>query len=299
MNHFHPIAHRSELEHDGDFVCLPWKADSEVAIVNAGGELFAFDNRCPHRGARIYTDLHGNREPRCAYHARLVTGAIASRLPMIKIGGFLFVSELADAVMPFSAGVFRAAPPLRMHSLFTLQMECHWTVAVENALDFDHVATVHTDSLAKLGLQPFQLQTFEDGSSIENFLGIGVASGTRALRMQALFPDSRDFGRGQVYMHAHAFPFTCLSSTGGWTYSLQHYLPRADGRTTFIHRLYAAESTRPVPEFLASAARMNEQVFREDAAVCATVPAHHRGALGPSERRIAHFRRFSEFGCAL
>lgn len=280
-------AHRSELAEPGSFVLLPWKADGELALTNIGGRIVAFDNRCHHRGARIFNEPRGNREPRCAYHGRLATEENVRRFPLQTWNGFVLVSEHEedDTRVPLQMLDFLIeAPSLDLHSTQAFVMDCDWRVAIENALDFEHVGHVHGDSLAKLQLEPIALECGARGSSIETF-----KSGAPGLdSMGRFFTDER---RRPDYVHAHYFPFTCLSSTRGWTYSLQHYFPRADGRTNFVHRLYAAPTTRPMPTFFDSVARMNERVFREDAAICARVPAGFEGMLGPREQRIAHFRR--------
>lgn len=287
MSHWHPVAHLSELAEPGDYVLLPWKADGEIALANIAGEIVGFDNRCGHRGARIFDGLRGNREPRCAYHGRLTTAGNVKRFETGQIGDWLLVSDAPphaphcapEAIFDFLAAV----PPLRLHSTLQFVMDCHWTVAVENALDFEHVAHVHTDSLAKLALVQKHLQLFDNGSSMEEF----SSEAQRLGHLTRFFKHEQRFD----YVHAHLFPYSCLSSTRGWSYSLQHYFPRADGRTNFVHRLYAAETTRPMPEFFDSVARLNEQVFREDAEVCARVPANFAGQLGPREKRIAQFRK--------
>lgn len=284
MSHWHIVAHASELEREGDFVCLPWRADGEVAVMVQEGALVAFDNRCPHRGARIFTELSGNREPRCIYHARLARADDVLRYEVMKLGSWVLVCPSPFGVFPFGRiGEFMwAAPPLRLHSTLRFVMDCDWTVAVENTLDFEHVEHAHSQSLAKLALVQKRMETFEDGSSIEEF----TSESGRLGRMRRFFPHEQRFD----YTHAHLYPTSCLSSTRGWTYSLQNYFPRADGRTEFIHRLYAGETTVPMPEFFDSVARLNEQVFREDAEICALVPAGHDGPLAPRERRISHFR---------
>jgi len=284
---WHLIAHRSELAEPGDFVRLPWRADGgEVAIVNQGGAVFAFDNLCPHRGARIYSELRGRRDPRCAYHGRLATAHSTARIDIATIGDWFFVSDsrlLAPSCAPAAIyDLLHSTPPLTLHSLLTFRMACHWTVAVENALDFEHVGHVHGGSLARLGLAQDGLMMYAGGSSIE----VMTAAEPRLDRLRPFFASQPIAG----YTHAHLFPYSCISSTRGYSYSVQHYLPRADGTTTFIHRLYAAPTVRPVPHYFDSVAAINERVFREDAEVCALVPAGHCGALGTHERRIAHFR---------
>jgi phenylpropionate dioxygenase-like ring-hydroxylating dioxygenase large terminal subunit len=277
-------AHHCELANHGDFVLLPWQR-GELALTNIDGEVIAFDNLCPHRGARIFAGMHGNSPPVCRYHGRCAKPSQLNRFKVSSKNGFVFVSEDADPlVLPDGLSAFIGAMPrLSLHSTLTFTMDCDWTVAVENALDFEHVTHVHATSLAKLALLRARQHTWGDGSSLESFTSL---AGMR--RMKPLFPHERDFD----YVHAHFFPFTCLSSTRGWTYSLQNYFPRADGKTTFVHRLYATPTTRRVDSFLDSAAKMNSQVFFEDADICATVAPHHRSKLGPADSRIAHFRSY-------
>lgn len=275
-----PIAHRCELANDGDYVVQPWRTDGEVAIANMAGEIVAWDNRCPHRGARIYTAAAGNAPPRCAYHGRMATATTVRRFALAERGGFFFVADRpfgGAPLLPFDI------PPLTLDSTLTYTMDCHWTGAVENALDYEHVEVLHAGSLGRLALTPLTLQTFSDGSSVQRF-----ASSADLDRLARFFPHTRDFD----YVHAHFFPYSAISSTRGWTYSLQHYWPRADGRTTFVHRLYVTETTRPMRDFFDSVAAVNAQTFAEDAAICARVPAGHASELGPHDARIAHFRRF-------
>ena len=291
MSHWHPVAHASELAAEGDFVCLPWRADGEIAVTNIAGEIVAFDNRCPHRGARIFTELRGNRPPVCAYHGRCAQASAVRRYKVEQYGEFVCAADgaqtrLIEQVEPAPLGRFvRSALELRLHSTLQIIMECHWTVAVENALDSEHLEHVHTDSLAKLALRSESIGYYGNGSSFETF----TSEAGRLGHLSRFFPGEQRFD----YAHAHMFPYSCLSSTRGWTYSLQHYFPRADGRTNFIHRLYAAETTKPMPEFFDSVARLNEQVFREDAAICAGIPAWFIGELGPREDRIRHFRKYA------
>jgi phenylpropionate dioxygenase-like ring-hydroxylating dioxygenase large terminal subunit len=283
MNRWHIAAHRSELANPGDFILLPWTADGELAVANMGGQVVAFDNRCPHRGARIFTELRGNREPRCQYHARLATAENVKRFETAVIGDFILVGKPpAPHCAPEAIfDLLQQAPWLSLHCTLSFVMDCHWTVAVENALDAEHVDHVHAGSLAKLALRRKALHSYPNGSSLEQF-----TSGARLDVTSKFFPHEQPFD----YVHAHLFPYSCLSSTRGWTYSLQHYFPRPDGRTNFIHRLYTAPTDLPMPGFFDSVAKLNARVFAEDAAICALVAPGHTGTLGPNEERIRHFR---------
>ena len=53
-SYWHPIAHTSELQNDRDFIRFEIK-DFEVLVINDKGNYVAFDNLCPHRGARFFT----------------------------------------------------------------------------------------------------------------------------------------------------------------------------------------------------------------------------------------------------
>ena len=64
---WHLLCHRSELPQPGDFLKLDW-LDQEVVVFNDNGELVVFDNLCPHRGTRFFTDTTGNGAITCPYH---------------------------------------------------------------------------------------------------------------------------------------------------------------------------------------------------------------------------------------
>lgn len=292
VNGWHLIGHLCELQNPGDYVCLPIAPGVEIAVVNTGDGLLAFDNRCPHRGARIYTGIHGNRPPVCGYHGRCVRADQVKRLPIGYVGGFLFVAVgVFCAPLPdIGRDVLGVEPALRPHSILTMHYACDWTVAVENALDHEHIDHVHIDhvharSLATLQLTPERLSYgFGQGHSAHYFRSARVAHlGHIGHHMPYSLPID--------YAHVHLFPYAAVSTTRGWTYSMQHYLPRADGTTDFISRLFVqAEAPLSMGYMFDSIAAQSRQVFAEDAVICAQVPAGHAGQLGPTDVRIAAFR---------
>ncbi len=217
MTNWLPVCHVSEVARNGDFVQVPH--NGHVAVSNFGGEIIAWDGRCPHRGAMIYGDARaGNREPRCAYHARLATAANVKRFTTSIWGGFIFVGQplwqqnRADSLAHLMDGplstFIAGVPALTLHSTLSFVMGCDWTVAVENALDFEHVEHAHSQSLAKLALVPKTLDTYANGSSIEEF----TSESGRLGHLSKFFPHEQRFD----YKHAHLFPHACLSSTRGW-----------------------------------------------------------------------------------
>lgn len=284
----HLMGHASELANEGDFIRLPIGLD-DVVVTRSRGELLAFDNLCPHRGARIFDGFWGNAEPICAYHGRRATADCVNRFQVMQLGDWVLVKAGAN---PQADDVdFEGAAVKAMDALMTLGplvrvaehdqvYECPWPIAVENALDWTHVSRVHPESLGRLGITPMDGSMGGFGSSVEMF-----RSTNRALaRLQPNNPLPCD------YIHLYLAPFSCLSSTRGLTVSLQHYLP-GNECTQFLTRLYAPPGT---PRgFAQQAHRLNRQVFDEDAAVCARV---HPGApagvddLSKDEWRIGWFR---------
>lgn len=301
---WHCVGHVCELANPGDYLVLPVSEDGgEIAVMNYEGYLHAFNNRCPHRGARIFTELFGNRPPICGYHGRCAKPATIEPMPWRIAGNFVFVAAGPGLVQPFGFGddmmdfIDRAPGAMRLHSRLQFVMDCDWSVAVENALDLEHVPHVHADSLARLGLKRERLLTYVDGSSIE------FMESTQVQRLDKIEPmfaaaaiDFVPFNRSCDYVHAHFFPYAAVSSTRGFTYSLQNYFPTADGRTWFMHRLYASPAPRALESYFEGVEEMNTQVFCEDAVICKGIPPWPQfvGKLGPSDDRIAAFREAIE-----
>ncbi len=279
-------AHRCELLQPGDFVNLPicWPA-SELVVANVEGQVHAFPNACPHRGARIYTDLAGNMPPVCRYHGRLLRPEQTKTYHTRWAGDWLFVCVADDMPALEDAFFLHDSPPPRRHSTLQYVYPCHWRVAVENAIDNEHVAHVHAASLARLGLSRTSLVTRASGSSCEFF------ASQQSPRLDAIgrtMPCSDAFD----YAHALLYPWAAVSSTRGWIYSLQHYFPRQDGKTSFVSRLFVQADAPPhAAALFDQVAAVSAQVFREDAEVCALLPVGDVGKLGPADDRVAHFRR--------
>lgn len=283
---WHLIAHASELANPGDFVCLPIGPGKEIAATRMpDGELMVFDNRCPHRGARIFTEMFGNRPPKCGYHGRCARPMDVANVGHGWAGERSWLMAFdgnGSGNLPDWVHSLPSLPALQRHSVFALHMSCHWTVAVENALDFEHVATVHPNSLHPLRLQEAVSFHHGGGSTEAHFASDSAALTT----LRKIFPEAA--WDAPDYRHLFMFPYTALSSTAGAHYSLQHYFPGVGNTTRFIHRLYLTPCTEPrAGDVIAG---FNRRVFEEDAEVCALVAPWHRG---PAEPRIETFRQFS------
>ena len=64
---WHLVGHKSEVSNNQDFIKLKLH-NREVVVSNDNRNLVAFDNICPHRGTRIFTETHGTESITCPYH---------------------------------------------------------------------------------------------------------------------------------------------------------------------------------------------------------------------------------------
>ncbi|CAB3695583.1 Carnitine monooxygenase oxygenase subunit [Paraburkholderia phenoliruptrix] len=320
--YWHLACHRRELANDGDFIKFDG-VSGEVVIFNDRGELVAFDNICPHRGARIYTDAHGNRPATCGYHGWTYRNGTVivpqrqrfkacdidrARFKTLKVewcGDFVFfavsprmglyeqLGKTAEILENISFNVDRRVDVNRY------DYECYWPLAVENALEPYHIDAVHAETLATLQLADGE-NVFDGANSIW-YAPLGNSRVASQLgRLRKLFSIDYQY---EGYMSVYIFPFTMISSTYGYSYSLQHFFPSCNGadRTHFTSRLYAsptvnANAAQMLGSFFESTIRMNRQVFEEDHEVCKLLPRESWSSKAlrfPSdaEAKIDHFRQ--------
>lgn len=318
---WHLLAHRSELTQARDFIRFDI-AGREVVLFNDGASVIAFDNRCPHRGARIFDEDFGHQHFLCRYHrwsyskGRILVADKQSlahcdlsdlslnTLQIAWVGDFAFVSwSPAQDLETQLAGL---APMLAAisHSIATrwdlnrYVYEADWRIALENALEPYHVGAVHPNTLNTLKLTPGENRYYGRNSVWSSPLGDErIAKRMRSLTR--LFDLDHQF---EGYESLYLFPFTMISSTFGFSQSIQHFLPGKDtDRSYFTSRLFTGRlkpSTKPelVTSLMESSATMNRAVFEEDHDICKRV-AGDTWSMDPprfwsaSEEKILHFRR--------
>lgn len=316
---WHLLCHRSELPHAGDYLKLHWLGQ-EVVVFNDQGNLVVFDNVCPHRGTRFFVEQEGNGSITCPYHGwsyRAGTLHIPckeryapadlekARLNILQTdwcADFLFAAvtprlsldqQLGDTFNLLGALSFNIAGRSDFNAY---AFECDWRVALENALEPLHVPFIHGNSLAQLDL----------GDGDNNFTAwtsvweapIGNASTEKKLQgIRRLFQIEQQYAG---YQSIYLFPFTMLSSTFGYSYSLQHFFPaRQTDETHFSSRLLNgltknAATANALSEFFRTSAAMNRQIFDEDHAICKRIhknlgATEAFGILSTDEKKIAHF----------
>ncbi|WP_158235481.1 Rieske 2Fe-2S domain-containing protein [Caulobacter sp. FWC2] len=313
---WHLVAHRSELAESGAFLRLDW-ALGDLVLHNDEGQIIAFDNVCPHRGARFFVEDHGVGRAVCPYHGWSYRGGQV-RVPLAKTfppgaldkvglrrfqtawcGDFLFVgiepaqdlpTQLAGAFAPLAEVSTRIAGR-RDFNAFEFQSD--WRVAVENALESDHVNPVHPRTLAPLGLQDDAIVF--DGPNTTYAAHITDSRTLRGLKTMGRFFEAEGAYRG--YWTIYVFPFAMVSSTFGYSYSLQTFLPSATPHRAHFCSRQLAGKVKPgyeaaVAAFLDSSARVNRQIFDEDHAICARVSPHYDltsadRVFSPGEARVA------------
>jgi phenylpropionate dioxygenase-like ring-hydroxylating dioxygenase large terminal subunit len=178
------VAHESQLKSPGDFVRTRL-ADYEILVTrHTDGNIYALQNRCPHRGARVCMVDRGNSKVfNCPYHAwsfrpdgSLATVPHRKSYPetfdlndpqnhMQRVGriasyrGFVFatlsknpvplVDHLGQMTEVIDNLVDRApAGEIEIaDSSFTLEYRGNWKLHLENAADIFHPSFVHSSSV--------------------------------------------------------------------------------------------------------------------------------------------------------
>lgn len=319
--HWHLLAHRSELRETRDYVRFE-VAGREVLLHNDGAAVIAFDNRCPHRGARIFDGDFGQERFLCRYHGwSYAKGRVfvadkeslahcpldqlsLNTLSLKWVGDFAFVAQAP--AQPLDEQLAGIRPLLEALSAgigerwdFNRYLyEADWRIALENALEPYHLAGIHPETLNTLKLGAGTNRYFGANSVWSSPLGDDRMA--RRLRsLSRLFDLPHQF---EGYESIYLFPFTMISSTFGFSQSIQHFLPSAVlERTHFTSRLYTgrlAPAVKPelISAFMTSSALMNRAVFEEDHGICKRVPIDSWSNCAPrfwsaSEEKLLHFRR--------
>jgi phenylpropionate dioxygenase-like ring-hydroxylating dioxygenase large terminal subunit len=318
--HWHLLAHRSELATSSRFVAFQ-VAGEEVVAFHDGESVVVFDNRCPHRGTRIFDGTHGQQRFLCRYHAWSFTKGrmiipqretFSCDLSDVRLntyqtdwlGDFLFVSRRPVMALDQQfAGITEMLEGIShgigsRGDLNAYAYQCNWKIAVENALDQYHVAVIHHETLNKLKMEP--ARDHYHGINNVSYADVGDERVERRLRSLRRFFDIEFQSEG--YIAIHLFPFTFLTSTFGYSYSLQQFYPSSDqDRTEFTSRFYQTRlspkiSSEAMQTFFESSVLVNHKVFAEDAEICARVPTDTWSAQTPTylssgEEKIAFFRR--------
>lgn len=322
--YWHLLCHRSEVSEPGDFLKLMWLGE-EVVAYNDAGNVIVFDNVCPHRGTRFLTEEAGKAPLTCRYHGWSYRGGRLRipkresyaeceienvRLGTIRSewhGDFLFASILPEISLSEQlAGVGDVLADIsrsiaKRMDLNSYLYHCDWKVAVENALEPCHIDLVHAETLSKLRLGEGRDELFDYVSVWHSSLK-DTRSNARLSAMRRFFDVSHQY---DGYVSIFMYPFSMISSTYGYSYSLQSFLPGDEPFVTyFSSRLLASRLQSGVPpslveSYFESTAAFNRRVFEEDHQICQRVSrqfwnGNRRMPLSQAEVKVAQFRRLYE-----
>lgn len=319
-SYWHLISHRNELPRSGDYVRFDTPI-SEVVIYNDEGNLIAFDNKCPHRGTRIFIENQSSQPLHCRYHGWsyragkviipdpqnfqpcALDSAKLNTYQLEWCGDFIFVgiqplTSLQEQLGAFTETLENISFNINAQiDLNRFEFQSYWPIAVENALEPYHIPLIHKDTLATLELEP-GINEFNGCNSIWH-APIGNARTHKQLRsLKRLF--NIDYQQ-EEYMSIFLFPFSMISSTFGYSYSIQNFFPSKHTDTThFTSRLYSVHAasenaTKIIHPFLESTKNINRKVFDEDHDICKLVsPESWTSAPLPfasiQESKLVHFR---------
>lgn len=320
-SYWHPIGHKSELACDRDFIRFEIK-DFEVVVINDKGNFVAFDNLCPHRGARFFTEDFGNQFVKCLYHGWSysrgkvnvagiknfqgcgIEQAALNEFRLETCGDFLFFAiepknsleeQLGQEVFSILQRVSGDIESCADFNRYPFQ--CDWTIALENALEPYHIPLIHTETLATLqlgvGVNDFFAENSIWYSPVEN-----EKVAKRLKSLNRFYATTDPF---QGYMSIFLFPFSMISSTFGYSYSVQNFFPSPSTQSTFFtSRLYPAKNSEPrykdmTSGFVQSSADINRKIFDEDHQICRRIPSNSWSTSPPRftstlEQKLLHFR---------
>jgi phenylpropionate dioxygenase-like ring-hydroxylating dioxygenase large terminal subunit len=323
MNHYwHFGAHVSELCRPGDYLTYNY-FDQTLVLYNDGSQVIAFDNICPHRGAQFFTARRGNSIATCKYHGLTIANGAISMFDQ------RFADTCSKNLNKFSTKqcgeyvFFAIAPQISLEDQFgnamyelieSISFDCsklvdtddyifksNALVAVENALEPAHLPFVHADTLDTLHLTS-AINEFHGLNSIVKFSIGNDEIRTKLDRLEPLF----DVGthRFKGYMSIHMFPFGFVSSTYGYSYSIQSFFPRSENECYFNTQMYIPNLKKKSGEagvafFVDSASGLNRKVFLEDQKICASIKYSSwvrlfNEPLMEDEVKIRHFRNSLE-----
>lgn len=164
-NEWTPTVPLSDLDGDGPFR-IEIAGDAVVAFRQPNGQLTTLIDRCPHRSARLSNGtVQSDGLLRCPYHGWRFDDAGACRqVPLNDIGDEhrkklcatqVACTELAGCLWIYTGPITDSQPelpdsligdPTRFH-VATETWHTHWTRAVENFIDFSHLAYVHEKTI--------------------------------------------------------------------------------------------------------------------------------------------------------
>tara|TARA_Y100001933_G_scaffold202168_1_gene203965 strand:+ start:10460 stop:11521 length:1062 start_codon:yes stop_codon:yes gene_type:complete len=325
---WHLVGHTSQVSSSGAYFLVPIH-DVEIVVYKFKEHIRAFQNTCPHRGAKFFKDTSGCSPIVCPYHGwsfgddnkvsiplykTFGTSPVDPRTASLKywqvniVGGFIFIAfdplyslrlQLGDSVFSLLESIGLSIDSL--YSFNAFEFQSNWRIAVENSLEAYHVSVIHSNTLAKLGIDYGTNRLFDWSSILHHTISNKRVSSSLKLAQRFLSkpPPITD------YCSIYIFPFSSLSSTFSIGFSLQNYFPSHSlsslNACQFRSLLFSPclksfdSKISPLQAFMKSSDELNRNIFSEDSFVCSLVPFSSWSAAEPLfvsslEEKILHFR---------
>ena len=170
------IGRADRIPNAGDFFTLDFTGVPVVVVRGDDGQVRAYANSCPHRGAIVAVGEGNCKAFKCPYHSWVfgLDGALLaapeiqrtegfdhSKYGLLPVrletwGGFMWMNFDPEAA-PLSDWLGDLPQKLASYNFSDMTcvrrkeyiLECNWKVYVENAMEAYHVATVHKSTLQK------------------------------------------------------------------------------------------------------------------------------------------------------
>lgn len=318
-DYWHFACHISELEHENSFVNIKFHR-TELFILKENNKYKAYENICMHRGSKLVQGDKGIWNKKCPYHGVIYENGIPinvdelglkkskKRIHLIEfkiqsVGEFLFFTsydnpksfeeqygiETFDHLKKISEIIEN---PLSDDSY---TYDCRWEVAIENALEPLHLEEIHPETLNTLQLSKAKNREYDESiiwdHEVENkkiFRGLK--------KLKKLF--AHDFN--ECYHSSYLFPFFFISSTFGYSFSIQTFFPGSEKfETNFRSRVFSSKlkdekNSVILKSFFKSTVEVNKRIFAEDAEICSNLvkkDPHFIGPIADTEEKILWFRK--------
>ncbi|RDU66508.1 hypothetical protein CQA53_03435 [Helicobacter didelphidarum] len=287
---WHFGCHTSEVANNRDFITLR-AFDFEIIIYNDNGNIIAFYNICPHRGAKLITNesgenancVSGNCKIKCEYHHwQFSNGKLLIpernefseygnldllRLKIVHCGDFIFFSDMPKMSLDEQLGEFydeltqcSTSINHRIDINTKSRFYSNWKIGIENSIDEYHLTFVHPHSLGALELWDTPRYSSLNSKGCCEVKNEKIKK--KLLKNKSLFLDSNYYE--EMYFSYYLFPFSVVSSTFGYSYGIQNFFPHTPQSTHFVSRSYNVKSKIDTSIFDDGVITMNRQVFDED-----------------------------------
>ncbi|WP_104743670.1 aromatic ring-hydroxylating oxygenase subunit alpha [Helicobacter cinaedi] len=292
--HFwHFGVHKSEVQNDKDYVVLR-SYDFEIVLYNDFGDIVAFYNACPHRGAALIRTSgnsveKGNGDIKCLYHGwsyrnkKLRIGDCkffkdAKNIDLFKLktsmcGDFIFFAHdpycsLDEQLGEFKSQIQHISKSIsRQIGIIMHLQEANWKPSIEAFLEFYHIPFVHAQSLQMILPKIKSVATSGFVERLEGDL-CNTSFNRRMKHVKTMFDSNNFYAEGHI--NFYLFPFSFVTSTCGYGYAIQNFFPNTPSQTHFSSRNYHIKlADTPLAEIIEKEfnygiLEMNEKIYSED-----------------------------------